>query len=117
MFALKNTNKLCYLAIILLISGCTNSITFKDDEGNKLYFKKENISCDYNAVSNERGIEGYFKGFCDANGVSTDLAGRRKAISISGWCNNHHLEGDIRMNEMACKAALKFKILKEPTDY
>ena len=91
-----------YLKIIPLIAftlvGCTGGVTIKDTAGNKITFKREDVSCEL--TNKPYGFE------CRANGVVEDLAGNRFAKSYEYYyCDPKDKESE---TNIACAAALKF---------
>ena len=101
-----------YLKIVPLIAftlvGCTGGATLKDTAGNKITFKRENVSCTKDlAYTNygEFGPEVYYK--CTANGVREDLAGKKYAKQYEEWCDSDTESKESESN-IACVAGLKF---------
>tara|TARA_Y100001968_G_C18710444_1_gene415432 strand:- start:151 stop:435 length:285 start_codon:yes stop_codon:yes gene_type:complete len=79
--------------IAFTLVGC--GVNLKDEAGNKITFKREDVSCWFE--------DGAYR--CRANGVVEDLAGYKYAKSYKDACYFKDVE---RERKIACVAGLKF---------
>ena len=90
--------------IAFTLVGCTGAVTLKDEAGNKITFKREDVSCTEGADSGRNGSGLYFN--CAANGVVEDLAGYKSAERYEGWvCYTADKESE---TNIACVAGVNF---------
>tara|TARA_Y100001968_G_scaffold231633_1_gene214384 strand:- start:508 stop:822 length:315 start_codon:yes stop_codon:yes gene_type:complete len=97
----KNLKIIPLIAFTLV--GCAGGVTIKDTEGNKITFKREDVSCrkEYDDGWSDRWFE------FTANGVVEDLAGNKYAQQYLSLCNPDPKAKE-RATNIACVAGLKF---------
>ena len=86
--------KSIFFVIPFLITSCGGGVTLKATDGSEVYFKSENVTCEWGELYTPMSRKKYRNLWCRANGVRTFLNGATENYSRGEVCRRKYLNGE-----------------------